>query len=60
MLSVIVIFKHVHDCVPVYPYLVKLPNLLNCNYSTGLVHLIYGNYKVIDRSNDWSFNSSDL
>ena len=29
-------------------------NLLDCNYSTSLIDLIYSNCKVIDRSNDWS------
>ena len=29
-------------------------NLLDCNYSTSLVDLIYSNCKVIDLSNDWS------
>ena len=51
------IFNHVHNCDEFHfiRSLLKFPaNLLDCNYSTSLVDLIYSNCKVIDRSNDWS------
>jgi hypothetical protein len=51
------IFNHVHNCDE-FQFIRTLlnfrSNMLDCNYSTSLVDLIYSNCKVIDRSNDWS------
>jgi hypothetical protein len=49
------IFNHVHNCdeFEFISTLLNFPaNLLDCNYSTSLVDLIYSNCKVIDRLND--------
>ena len=51
------ICNHIHNCKEFQNTrtLLNFPaTLLNCNYSTSLVDLIYTNCKIIDRSNDWS------
>ena len=50
-------FNLVHDCEE-FQYICTLlnfpANLLNCEYCTRLLDLIFSNCKLIDQPNDWS------